>query len=1341
MNCVNQQVGSKISSFFPGQKDEIPTAKHPEYLRMQRNGVVVQPLNFPATKSVLWNRTAQSDPEVLHLTTKRNIRLHINEKTLRLAHRHVNQAESPLLCFLVGSISVDSQEDSIDITVDRFDPGREVVSNNHGSKKVKRKVPTTVVPGDHVVPLTLIQGLSGADTSVTHTKEEFQRAFQVLFGRISSQEPINISHFVSLKVSCHSHAGDKEIILNINCNTISMATTIQATSVAAVPIIPTALARNLSGPLRLSEVQGVPKNGYLTMDNTRKLLLLLESDPKAFSLPLLGIWVSGIYSIHHPYIWACCLRFIHCTAIQQRLLAPPNAFLLLQYSPVKSTPEFWECRQDQGDSELKMFELYSCYENLHLEIPPGPSSSDPLCFELISSSGGISRSLFEQAAEIWQDDQKQPRVNQDGLGQSSKEETTSGQVHGEDDPNLVPRPSPFPHPQKLQFVFPDKEETSLSLSFDELISAECSPDAFANQQVLQKAHLTIKELQSPPQEHLSQRIQHDQENNQFMLQREISQGFPKRMVKVKQHTNYSVMQNLPSREPLKQILAPNQTQTKGNSNQHIKISRKPCALKSVGDKKLAKPTSKPEKRNGHRASSLNFGVDPSLKNSDKVHETGLGRQQMRQNLPEKKKGGNEHLQSNAVGRRPLGNFQGGENRPRQQDSVKETISFPLPTNQAQRPVLETVFEVTTPDGTLNKTMDETEIERHITGMSEMSQSPLSLPHFQVAVGDAYEETCTKNTDGCQRSNDCRERSTMLVTSGEDFNKEKSGNVEECTSKKIADSVAENQLCDSLGTSLQHEEQKKSRQSQQSKGMDKSTVDKSHEGSLQEEQVVFVETGQSSEKDKAKDITTPDPYALLLRQEAQLRLLQEQIKLLLQQQPTPLPNPNALLTPPRTPQFDSSCPNENRKLPNHSPVSMVTACTNTGESLLLGTPIKPNGKKSAATSPIKEQEMSHKERSEELNQHNSKESQRHDSSINPEELSNQLLNLDDPSQTLASSLHAVDIPSFYESPSNRTSPNPTHQASREGMETSFTSPVLGESASILMDQRQTENKQIAPVADKESMGEKSNHVSLLQRNERQFYDNLLNQVKQILDHQDQDESHPLEHKNERTAQSNQSTEPTREEVVMATIKELDKIKHSTLGTGNMEYSKSPVSGRHWPLHRSLSLSAIPDHPRINYMSFSVDETLDEVLSEADLHQLHELQPISTHSNKNTRDRAATFSVFQEDKSILSRKGSVEKDHLCDSRSLTSVDYTWNNLSMATKDYLGKYCLAPRELVKSGDCRVDKQLPEAKNGQKGPKTSFASQGCSVPPSTPEPAKKNDGDSQILDITRLKKLPKLF
>ena len=80
----------------------------------------------------------------------------------------------------------------------------------------------------------------------------------------------------------------------------------------------------------------------------------------------------------------------------------------------------------------------------------------------------------------------------------------------------------------------------------------------------------------------------------------------------------------------------------------------------------------------------------------------------------------------------------------------------------------------------------------------------------------------------------------------------------------------------------------------------------------------------------------------------------QIKLLLQQQNAPLPTPNAPLTPPRTPQFESS--HGNHKPLEHSPVSMVTACTNTGASLLLGTPLKPSGKKSAATSPMKENEL-------------------------------------------------------------------------------------------------------------------------------------------------------------------------------------------------------------------------------------------------------------------------------------------------------------------------------------------------------------------------------------------------
>lgn len=181
-------------------------------------------------------------------------------------------------------------------------------------------------------------------------------------------------------------------------------------------------------------------------------------------------------------------------------------------------------------------------------------------------------------------------------------------------------------------------------------------------------------------------------------------------------------------------------------------------------------------------------------------------------------------------------------------------------------------------------------------------------------------------------------------------------------------------------------------------------------------------------------------------------------------------------------------------------------------------------------------------------------------------------------------------------------------------------------------------------------------------------------------------------------------------------------------------RTPVSTlfKQWPLQRSASLSFIPDHPRINYLSLSVDDSMDEVFSEADLkyltdNQQLELQQINGHRKNHGRDRAVTFN---------------------DSVSCSAVDYTWNNLSMATKDYLGKYCLAPKHSGNpdSKNCgrtgvTSAKKSTDITNRRAGPHASMEYQGCKAPPPTPEPTNKDEGTSQILDITRLKKLPKLI
>ncbi|XP_020901033.1 SCL-interrupting locus protein homolog [Exaiptasia diaphana] len=284
MSCMQAQQPRPSSSYFPNKQETEKTSKH--NTRESNDAAVVQPFHFPPTKQVWWDRKAQGSPEILHLTSKRNLRVQLNEKTLRLGIKHLNKSSIPSYdCFFIGSLFIDSREDAVEINIDRFDPGREFTDKGG----FKTKVPTTVVPGDQVIPLKLVKGLMGAQQTATHSKQDFQKTFELLHSRFSGQEQLSLSNFISTKACCYAHTEAEELILNIQVGAVTMATSILATPVSPVPIIPTALARNLTGPLRLSDVQGVPKCGFLTMDHTRKLLLLLESDPKAYSLPLVGV--------------------------------------------------------------------------------------------------------------------------------------------------------------------------------------------------------------------------------------------------------------------------------------------------------------------------------------------------------------------------------------------------------------------------------------------------------------------------------------------------------------------------------------------------------------------------------------------------------------------------------------------------------------------------------------------------------------------------------------------------------------------------------------------------------------------------------------------------------------------------------------------------------------------------------------------------------------------------------------------------------------------------------------------------------------------------------------------
>ncbi|XP_030615753.1 SCL-interrupting locus protein [Delphinapterus leucas] len=409
------------------------------------------PFYFPPSKCALWNPMPIGDYIYLHLNYHRNPKLVVTEKTIRLACRHAKQNKENLPCFLLGSLTVDEDEESVTLTIDRFDPGREV-------PECLERTPTASLPGDFVIPCTIhTQGLCSREI-IVHNADDFNSAFKALQHHVCSKDSLDCGKLLSLRAHITSRESLDTVDFDLDWAAVTLANTFKCTPVKPIPIIPTALARNLSSNLNISQVQGTYKYGYLTMDETRKLLLLLESDPKIFSLPLVGIWLSGIIHIYSPQVWACCLRYMFSSSIQERVFSESGNFIIVLYSVTHKDPEFYECLPCDGRLPDLRFQLLTSKETLHLFKNVEPSDKNPVYFELSAEGQNAEREFFNKVSKnlsIKRSSQKLPPGKM----------PISDHDSGVEDEDVSPRPIPSPHPvsQKVSKIQPSVPELSLVL--------------------------------------------------------------------------------------------------------------------------------------------------------------------------------------------------------------------------------------------------------------------------------------------------------------------------------------------------------------------------------------------------------------------------------------------------------------------------------------------------------------------------------------------------------------------------------------------------------------------------------------------------------------------------------------------------------------------------------------------------------------------------------------------------------------------------------------------------------------------------------------------------------------
>ena len=143
----------------------------------------------------------------------------------------------------------------------------------------------------------------------------------------------------------HAHHGYTEhnigdlhgkLVFEAICPNVSF----RVTPIRTLPVVPSPLFNELT---RANPRQKAPKMGYLTLNQARKLVPMLENDPSVSTTPLVGVWIryghltsdaisEDCVLMKHPFTWGSCLRYLCHEAVQDRRFSQQETFVVVCFS-------------------------------------------------------------------------------------------------------------------------------------------------------------------------------------------------------------------------------------------------------------------------------------------------------------------------------------------------------------------------------------------------------------------------------------------------------------------------------------------------------------------------------------------------------------------------------------------------------------------------------------------------------------------------------------------------------------------------------------------------------------------------------------------------------------------------------------------------------------------------------------------------------------------------------------------------------------------------------------------------------------------------------------------------
>ena len=112
-----------------------------------------------------------------------------------------------------------------------------------------------------------------------------------------------------------------------------------------LPLLSTPLSLKLTSVNTSSDDSMSPRMGYLTLNQTRKVVPLLETDSAVNMAPIVGVWISGFDDIeeqngnvlNHPFFWSACVRYFYNAKILDKAMIAENTFLVANFGSLSAS--------------------------------------------------------------------------------------------------------------------------------------------------------------------------------------------------------------------------------------------------------------------------------------------------------------------------------------------------------------------------------------------------------------------------------------------------------------------------------------------------------------------------------------------------------------------------------------------------------------------------------------------------------------------------------------------------------------------------------------------------------------------------------------------------------------------------------------------------------------------------------------------------------------------------------------------------------------------------------------------------------------------------------------------